>query len=241
MATSSILTFISNLFFPSFCVICQREGACLCQDCLSLIDVSNNFYCPFCRPPKIVSDGKTCPACKKQGKQLAGLFFAAPYGNFIIKRVIAQFKYPPNLVKELAKPLASLIVAHFHSLENPAGLDFSENLLMPVPLSSRKLKARGFNQAEEIAQELSFSLELPLISDCLLKTKETLSQVEILEEKRKENVKGAFTCRQSEKIRGKKILLIDDVFTTGSTMEECASVLKTVGAKEIWGVAVARG
>lgn len=241
MATSSILTFISDLFFPAFCVICQKEGKELCSDCLSLIDASNNLYCPFCQPPKIVSDGKTCPGCKKQGKKLTGLFFAAPYENFIIKKAIAQFKYPPNLVKGLAKPLASLILTHFYLLENSAGPYFSGAFLAPVPLASKKLKARGFNQSEKLAQELSFSLGVPLISDCLLKIKETPAQVELDPAKRKENIRGVFECRNSQQVKNKKIILIDDVFTTGSTMEECARVLKKAGAKEIWGVAVARG
>jgi len=108
-------------------------------------------------------------------------------------------------------------------------------------LEKRKLKQRGFNQAEEIAKELSSFLKIPLVSDCLTKIKETLPQVELSGKKREENIKGVFLVKNNEKTRGRKVLLVDDVYTTGSTMEEAARVLKTAGAKEVWGVVVARG
>ena len=84
-------------------------------------------------------------------------------------------------------------------------------------------------------------MKIPLISDCLLKVKETFPQVELSGKEREENIKDAFLCQNREKIQGKRILLVDDVYTTGSTMEEGARVLKIAGAKEVWGVAVARG
>ena len=112
--------------------------------------------------------------------------------------------------------------------------------LIPVPLFKRKLKKRGFNQAEEIAKELSRVLKIPLISDNLIKTKETPPQVNLSEKEREENLKNAFFCKNPALIKQKKIFLIDDVYTTGSTMEECAKTLKQSGAKEIWGIVVAR-
>jgi len=236
----SIFNFLSNLFFPAFCINCQKEGCCLCQDCLSLIDAPINLYCPFCVPPKIVFDARTCPSCRNKGKKLAGLFFASPYQNFIIKKAISQFKYPPELLKDLARPLASLIIPLWLLINNN-DFDFSEAFLIPIPLSRKKLKERGFNQAEEIAKQLSLSLKIPLLSNVLLKIKETPAQVELQGEDRQKNIKGVFVCRKSEKISGKKIILVDDVFTTGATMEECARVLKTAGAKEVWGATVARG
>jgi len=82
-------------------------------------------------------------------------------------------------------------------------------------------------------------LKIPLVSDCLIKTRETISQVELPEDARKENVKGTFSVKN--RISGKKILLVDDVYTTGATMTECARVLRESGAKEIIGIAIARG
>ena len=236
----SINNFFFDLLFPSFCLNCQREGNYICEDCFSLINISTNQYCPFCRPPKIVLDGKTCYACAKTAK-LAGLFCAASYQHFIIKKIISQFKYEP-FIKELAKPLAFLIIQHFKLLDHP--LPFSKDrsgfFLIPVPLHKKRLKWRGFNQAEEIASELSAFLKIPLISNVLLKTKETKPQVELTAENRKENIKEVFICQNQDSIKNKKILLVDDVFTTGATMEECASLLRQAGAKEVWGIAAAR-
>jgi len=113
--------------------------------------------------------------------------------------------------------------------------------LVPVPLEKRKLKWRGFNQAEEIAKELSNFWEIPFILDCLIKVKENPPQVDLSEEERMENIKGVFQAKDEKEIMGKKIFLVDDVYTTGATMEEAARVLRATGAKEVWGITVARG
>lgn len=237
-----IKNFALDMLFPSFCLNCQKEGSYLCQDCFSLIEITNRQHCPFCNPPKITPEGCTCKFCKKN-KNLDGLYYTAPYNNFIIKKIITQFKYPPY-IKELSKPLSFFIIQYFKSFEyQPTFLikTFqSDFLLIPVPLYKKKLKERGFNQSEEIAKELSFFWKIPLISDVLLKIKETSSQIKLSKEEREKNLKEAFICKNFEKIKGKKIILIDDVFTTGSTMEECSRILKQAGAKEILGIVIAR-
>jgi len=227
-----------DIFFPCFCLNCGKEGKDLCDDCFSLIDISNSQYCPFCYPPKIVLNGRTCPNCKKK-KNLNGLFSATSYNNFIVKNLIHQFKYSPFYVKNLSKTLASLIIAHFQLLEKRQ--DFSKGILIPIPLEKRKLKQRGFNQAEEIAKELSIFLKLPLANNVLIKTRQTLAQAELSKEERKKNILGAFSINKNFSVKGEKIFLIDDVFTTGATMEEGSRVLKEAGAKEVWGIVVSRG
>jgi ComF family protein len=234
---STIKGFLLDVLFPVFCINCGKEGSYLCEDCQSLIGVSEYQYCPFCLPPKIVFDGKTCSSCRKQ-KTLSGLFSAAPYDNFIVKKLINQFKYEP-FIKELSKPLASLIIAHFLNLRCLP--DFSDFILVPLPLHKKKLKQRGFNQAEEIGKELSKFLRIPIFNDVLVKIRQTPAQVDLKKEERQENIKGVFACQKPDLIKARKILLVDDIFTTGSTMEECALALKRAGAKEIWGVVVARG
>lgn len=227
--------FILDLFFPKFCLGCSQEGNYLCQDCLSTIDILGYQFCPGCQ--KKVIDGKICQSCKKFIK-LNGLHFAAPYQNLLIKKMINQFKYQP-FIKELKKPLAHLIITHFQLSEKRES-DFSDFLLIPVPLEKKRLKWRGFNQAEEIAKELTKFLKIPVINNVLFKIKRTLPQVELAAEARKENIKGAFLVKNSEKIMRRKILLVDDVYTTGATMNEAAKVLKESGAREVWGIAVAR-
>lgn len=230
--------FLFDLLLPSFCLNCQREGDFLCQDCFALIDLSTVQGCPFCSLSKMAFGGKTCLSCKKKGKKISALFWAAPYDNFIIKKLISQFKYHPFL-KHLSKTLSSIIIAHFQLLEKSP--DFSHFKIIAIPLHKKKLKERGFNQAQEIAQHLSDFLKIPLLTNVLIKVKETFDQTELTKEQRKENVKDAFFCQKPELVKGEKILLVDDVFTTGATLEEAARVLKKAGAKEIWGVTVARG
>jgi ComF family protein len=212
--------FILDLLYPKFCFNCGREGSYLCLDCQATLEISS-----------IHTEYRT--------RELKDLYFALPYQKSLIKNLIQKFKYQP-FIKELARNLTSLIITHFQLIEK-SPTDFANFILIPIPLEKKKLKWRGFNQAEEIAKELSSFLKIPLISDVLIKAKETLPQVELSDEERGENIKGVFSYQHPELVKGRKILLVDDVYTTGSTMEECARVLKTAGAKEIIGIVVARG
>jgi len=207
-----------EIFFPKFCFGCQKEGAYLCPDCKSILEISG-FHQRF------------------QTKHLSDLYFATEYKNPLIKNLIQRFKYEP-FVKELFIPLSSLIIDHFQLFDNPPL--FSNGMLIPVPLEKRKLKWRGFNQSEEIGKEISKFLKIPQINDVLIRKKETLPQVELNEKEREKNILDAFVCENKEKIQGKKILLVDDVYTTGSTMKEAAKTLKEAGAKEIIGIVIAR-
>ena len=210
--------FLLDLFFPKFCFGCQKEGSYLCPDCLSVLEISSIHQ-------------------KYSTKNLADLYFALPYQNPLVKKLIQKFKYKP-FIKELAENLAFLIITHLQLLDNKP--NFTNFILIPIPLNEKRLKWRGFNQAEEISKELSKFLKLPLISDCLLRVKNSYPQVELTAEARKENVKDIFFCQNKKEILGKKILLVDDVYTTGATMEEAARVLKKSGAKEVLGIVVVR-
>jgi ComF family protein len=231
----SFKDYILDLFLPKFCFGCGKEGNYLCEDCLAVIEILERNFCPGCQ--KVTVNGETCPSCKKSTK-LNGLYFSTSYQNNLVKKMITQFKYEP-LIRELKKPLADLIITHFQLCEKTKSY-FADFVLVPVPLEIKRMKWRGFNQSEEIAKELAKYLEIPVISDSLFKTKETLPQMELNSEEREENIKGAFLVKNIEKIVRKRILLVDDVYTTGSTMNECARALKDAGAREVWGVAVAR-
>jgi ComF family protein len=213
-----IRKFFLNLLFPKFCFGCQKEGSYLCQDCLTILEISSVHQ-------------------KYSTKYLKDLYFALPYQKALIKNLIQKFKYEP-FIKELAETLSLIIITHFQLLDKKP--NFSDFILIPIPLNEKRLRWRGFNQAEEISKELSKSLKLPLVSDCLFRIKNTFPQIELDGKERKENVKNVFYCQKIKKIFGKKILLVDDVYTTGATMEEAARVLKEAGAKEIIGLVVAR-
>jgi len=226
-----------DFLFPKICINCQREGFYLCEDCFFLIDIFDRQYCPFCQQPNVVPDGKTCSSCRRS-KKLNGVFCATSYEDIIVKRLIHRFKYEPY-IKELSGPLSNLIIAHLQKTNKLK--EVREFLLVPVPLHKSKLKYRGFNQAEEIAKNLSEKLDLLMRNDILRKIKRTESQVNLPKEERERNLRDVFVCQNQKAVRNKKILLVDDVLTTGSTLEECARLLKQAGAKEVWGVVVARG
>ncbi len=152
--------------------------------------------------------------------------------------MIHSFKYKP-FIKDLAEPLAFLIITHFHLLNKTFA--HKEFILVPIPLYKSKMKQRGFNQAEEIGKILSRSLKIPLITDALIKTRQSSTQANLSKEQREENVKGVFLVKNKQKIKDKKVLLVDDIYTTGATMEEAAKVLKKAKAKEVLGVVIARG
>jgi len=203
-----IKNLIFDILFPKTCFSCKREGDYLCQDCQALLNISG-----FHRPSPI--------------QNLDDLYWACDYKNHLIGKLIRNFKYEP-FVRELGKNLCSLIVAHLQLADNKP--DFSEFTLIPVPLHRKRLKWRGFNQAEELAKGLTDFLKIPLLLTDLNRVKET-----------KEGVENAFICQNLETIKGKKILLVDDFYLTGATMAECAKALRKAGAEKIIGIVVARG
>jgi competence protein ComFC len=183
-----------------------------------------------------------CPKC--QDKRLSGIYFALPYnpstGKTLTRKLIHQFKYSPYL-KELSATLADILIEHFIKSGKNTDEIWENSVLIPIPLDKNKLKLRGYNQSEELAKELSKILKVPVMSDNLIKIKPTKSQMELSKQERENNLKNAFAIKNPEEISGKKVFLVDDVYTTGSTMSECAKVLRHSGkAKSVWGICIAR-
>jgi len=191
---------ILDILFPKFCFSCKREGSYLCQDCQSMLDISG-FHRSY------------------RGKNLDDLYFSVNYRNPLVKKLIQSFKQEP-FIKELKEPLSLLIISHFQLMDNRP--DFKDFSLIPVPLNEKRLKWRGFNQSEELAKELQKFFNIPLITNCLARTKKGL------------------VIKDKEIIKDKNILLVDDFFLTGSTMEECAKTLKEAQARKVIGIVVAR-
>ncbi len=210
--------FLYELFFPKFCLNCKKEGSFLCQDCAALFEISG-FHQVF----------KT--------KYLDDLYFALEYKNPLIKKLIQNYKYEP-FIKELSKPLSSLLFAHLQLLDVP--LSIHKSVIVTIPLEKKRLKWRGFNQAEELAVELSSLLSVPIVKNVLIKKHSTVAQIKLSRNKRKENLLGVFACQHKVDIKDKNILLIDDIYTTGSTLGSAAKVLKSSGVKKIIGIVIAK-
>ncbi|MBU3934443.1 ComF family protein [Patescibacteria group bacterium] len=234
--------FILDILFPRFCLGCNAEGTYLCDDCKALLDISEHKYC-LCnknalRLPSQNKKGK----CKKcSSKTLSGLYSPLSYKEKqLTRKLIHFFKYPPYYLKDLANPLSSLIIDHLLLLGKKPEELLENAVLIPVPLDKKKIKQRGYNQSEEMAKEISKITKTPMLKNVLVKTRITPSQMELSEQERRKNLENAFICQNAKLIKAKKVFLIDDIYTTGSTMEECSRVLRKAGAKEVWGIAIAR-
>lgn len=182
-------------------------------------------FCPKCGKPQVNS--VLCAACRQRQTAIDGI--RSPFRfEGAMRQAIHQLKYQ-NL-KAISASLAALLADYLLLTPLPG------EALVPVPLHPRRLRERGYNQAALLAKELGKLMNLPVIMDCLIRVKEAKPQVRTTTVKeRRENVTGAFVCR-GDKINGKQIILIDDVCTSGATLEACATALKNNGAISIWGL-----
>jgi ComF family protein len=219
---------IWDIIFPKKCINCKKEGSYLCEDCLFLIEINPFEYC-LCE--KMEKRNK-CENCRN--KSLDKILSATSFNNHIVKEAIHKLKY--SYIEELSTPLAFLILNHLQTIDCQIDNSF---ILIPVPIHIKKKRKRGFNQSEEIAKIISQSTGIKL-STALIKTKETKPQMELNRIERIENIKDCFAINEKKEIENKTIILLDDVYTTGSTMNECAKILKENGAKEVWGLTIAR-
>jgi ComF family protein len=223
-----------DYFFPASCSYCSNPVADsgiprFCGQCWSELAPVPGPVCPSCgRPfgsPESLthSPGHECLACRTTpphfDQALAAGLFEGP-----LREAIHVYKYRP--VKSLGKPLAAWMA---EQVRMTAHLD----LAVPVPLHRKRLRHRGFNQALILAHGISQRFSVPLLFDNLMRLRSTRPQVELSSHERMENVKGAFGLVRPSEVREKRVLLIDDVFTTGATMNECARVLKEAGAASV--------
>ena len=234
---TKIKNFFLELFFPKSCLGCKQPGTYLCRDCFNKIKLAQNNKCFFCE--KTVDKGKICIECRKEN-WLDRVICATEYKEPLTRDLIKTFKY--GYVKELANPLAELMIKTLDDLE--FGFSNSDFVVVPIPLYKHRLHYRGFNQAELIAKELANHFQLPIETEILQRKASKTPQAKIKDiEKRKINIENVFAINPefAEKIKGKTIILIDDVITTGATLVEAAKILKENKAKEVWAITIAKG
>ncbi len=220
----SLLDSVISTIAPHPCLLCGLEGELICADCLPAAVITKRPTCYRCN--RLSEGGKTCINCRRQSA-LSGVSVASHYDG-AIKTLVhrLKFDYARSGSTTAAKLLAPLL--------SPASFD----LISAVPSAPARLRERGFNQAQLIGKELSKLIGLPY-ADLLIRTK-NVHQVGLTRRDRLAQVEGIFLHRHENLIQEARILLVDDVITTGATMAECAKTLKNAGAKQIWGVAVAK-
>jgi ComF family protein len=229
---------VVDLLFPPHCVACNRFGGWLCANCLQEIDIIQAPTCRRCGLPlagTVPTEGglPVCPQCRSLTSKLDGVC-AYAFHRGPLREAIHQFKYKD--LRDLAAPLGRLLSEGWVTL-SPNDLDV--DAIVPVPLHASRLSERGYNQAALLARELGHYLKRPVVEEVLIRVKDTIPQVGLDARARRDNVHSAFQCVNSS-LAGKQVLLLDDVYTTGSTLEAAADALRTEGVSSIWAFTLAR-
>ncbi len=220
---------ILDFLFPQWCVGCGREGNFLCDSCRDSLPRIAPPVCPKCGKPQ--AGGTLCPSCADQQVTIDGV--RSPFRfEGVIRQAVHQLKYK-NL-RALAVPLARLLADYL--ITNP----LPGEVLVPVPLHQKRLRERGYNQSSLLVRELGRLTGLPVIDDCLIRKRYAPPQTRTATvEERQSNVVDTFACRNN-RLEGKQALLVDDVSTSGATLDACATALKASGAITVWGLVLAR-
>jgi competence protein ComFC len=217
-----------DLLFPRWCLGCGREGDYFCPACRRSLPFIGAPVCPRCGRPS--TTGTLCTACTGSRADIDGI--RAPFlFEGLVRQAIHELKY--NNLRDLAPTLAGLL--HEYVARNP----LPGEVLVPVPLHPRRLRERGYNQSALVARELSKLGGMPVVEGSLVRSAYTSAQVRSASvEERRRKVAGAFTCRDRH-LAGRKVVLIDDVSTSGATLNACAAALESAGAASVWGLVIA--
>ena len=209
------------------CAGCRRPGGILCETCIPGLAKLTPPYCRICASPHGQSP---CRWCAENAPAVDGV--RAPFlMEGAVQQAIFSLKY--RGIRAAAPDLARLLAGYMAERRTPG------DVIVAVPLHWRRLRARGYNQSELLARELSKVTGLPLGKGMLTRVKDAPPQVEAATRaKRRTNVEGSYEVAGD--VAGRRVLLIDDVVTTGATMSSCAAALKGAGAASVWGLALAR-
>jgi len=228
------------LVFPSFCHICREplENAgekIVCGACLAKLARRVGPICPCCGRFHAGTGGDhLCARCLGHAPAFAMNRSCGVYGG-TLKDVILLFKY--RKYAPLSRPLARFADA---CLGGDPGLWESAELLVPVPLHPSRRRERGFNQARLLARDLGAMRGLDVLTGALVKTLNRPAQAGLRAADRERNARSAYAVKHPARVRGRTLILVDDVTTTGATIRECAKVLKEAGAKEVRAITLAQ-
>jgi ComF family protein len=219
---------ILDILFPSVCLSCKNNLSApekenkICQKCLDSIQTYSSFFCPKCKN-RVPGEERSC---HKEIKFI--LAPATDYQNQAVKNLVWFLKY--HKWQSIINVIEPIINRYLDILN----CDLKNFIIIPIPLHASRLKERGFNQSELIAGIVSRKLNTVLNTDNLKRVKATKTQAELKNaDERIKNIENCFSLNDPDGVKNKNIVLVDDVFTTGSTMSEAVKILKRAGAKKI--------
>lgn len=218
-----------DILFPPRCIGCGRRGVDVCSDCLADVQPLGPRICPRCSQPSI--EGRVCPACRRRPRTARAILAGFPFEG-VIRAAILALKYRSQT--RLADFLGSALLLPLQT--RPLEVD----VIVPVPLWLARRRERGFNQSEMLARRVAQAYGWPVDPTALVRLRDTPPQSELPARQRWANVSGAFAVGPQGDVRGRRILLVDDVCTTGATIEACAAPLVQAGAAGVWALVVAR-
>jgi ComF family protein len=214
-AAYNLIKGVMDLVYPLHCGACNASGHIVCKECVNtFLPVEEESSCPLCGLP--VGTRNVCGKCLGN----KNLFEEGIYGFYYENRLrdaIHSFKFSGR--KDVGKYLVGLVAKKITAWSSRL------DCIIPLPVTEKRLRERGFNQSFILAEEISKLTNKPICHSVLLKTKETRDQYTLSKDERKKNVKNAFSLARDAKLRGKKVLLVDDLYTTGQTAREAARTL----------------
>lgn len=219
-----------DILFPPCCAGCGKWGERYCQACFINTRTIGPNICQSCGEPLKQKNGSICERCKS-----SEIYFTAVRSWALfedpLKRAIHNLKYQRNigLGEVLAVPLAKFLI----------NFDWRLDLITAVPLDQERYKERGFNQSVFLARPLGWISNIPFCERAVMRVRNTKSQVGLSREERGENMDGAFRGN-TDIVKGKSVLVIDDVITTGATLNACSKALIESGADHVFGLTLAR-
>jgi len=238
------------LLFPPRCRICGKFCADpICETCFADFSFIEAPFCDVCGKPldPRATGPSVCAQCRS-GPYRFDAARAVGRHTGALRQAILNLKFHGR--RTLAKPLAEILAARFtmDETDRSGSLEFTKGIppaavdaVVPVPLHSSRMRSRGYNQSELLARHLSANSGLPVWADVLVRARPTRPQTELATPaERKRNVAGAFEARKAWRLADAHILLLDDVFTSGSTMNECARVLRAAGASRVDALTLSR-
>lgn len=231
---------VSDVIFPPQCMGCAeilhpQNGKLFCPACKEKIRFITGSLCPVCGTTfsNSPAENHLCGNCLENKTYFSCARAVVSYETIIL-HAIHQFKYGNNI------SVGALLASFMADFSFP-DVDFTDySLIVPVPLHIKRLRQRGFNQSLILARALAKKWQIPVNFSLLKRHKFTETQTGMNKTERKQNIKGAFEVRDKENIAGKNIIIVDDVYTTGATVNECAKILIKAGAQKVTVLTLAR-